>query len=168
MRTACCTPSSSTTSHNCSRCGSRWASVGAPPSAPSSTPPTGCAAGGLCRISQGCTSLALQPRRSSEDLTAARSHRRKPPPRPTPAKQTVPSKPRNRARAWQWGVTGLLLAAANGHGECALLLLRNGANPEARDCKGLTPEDWARRCGHTAILKALREHRDKERRESRR
>ena len=73
----------------------------------------------------------------------------------SPAPATCPD-----VRRWtaQWDVTGLMLAAANGHGECALLLLRNGADVTARDCKGLTAEDWARRCGHGAVVKVLRDH----------
>jgi ankyrin repeat protein len=58
----------------------------------------------------------------------------------------------------RWRVSSLLLAAANGHGECVLLLLRHGADPAAQDCKGLVAEDWARRGGHSAIIKALQDH----------
>ncbi|KAL1525792.1 hypothetical protein AB1Y20_020633 [Prymnesium parvum] len=59
----------------------------------------------------------------------------------------------------RWGVTGLILAAANGHEECTALLLRHGADAAAQDCEGLTAEEWARRRGHRAVLRILREKR---------
>ena len=58
-------------------------------------------------------------------------------------------------RSSQWGVTGLILAAANGHKECAMLLIRHGADIDLADSKGLTAKDWARRGGHSGILKGL-------------
>ena len=61
----------------------------------------------------------------------------------------------------RWGVSPLMLAACNGNGECALLLLRNGADVTLADCKGVRAEDWARRYHHRVIVAAIEQERRK-------
>ena len=57
----------------------------------------------------------------------------------------------------RWGVDALMLAACNGHCECATLLLRHGADPRARDCEGVTALEWARRGSHHDMVRLLQQ-----------
>jgi ankyrin repeat protein/serine/threonine protein kinase len=51
--------------------------------------------------------------------------------------------------------TALHVAAATGAVNTAIVLLENGADPDARDGKGITPLHWAAAKGHAAIVTAL-------------
>lgn len=54
------------------------------------------------------------------------------------------------------GSTSLSMAAQNGHLETVKLLVQAGANKRHR-CKGMTPEQWADRNDHLAIVEYLAE-----------
>jgi len=53
------------------------------------------------------------------------------------------------------GVTPLHAAAAAGHADAAAMLVRRGANVEARDQNGHTPLDLASQLGHDRVARVL-------------
>ena len=55
----------------------------------------------------------------------------------------------------QWGSTGLLSAAANGHVGSARLLLEAGADPRHKDKDGFTALDLAKRRNHHEVVRLL-------------
>ncbi len=55
-------------------------------------------------------------------------------------------------------ITPLHWAAARGHRDMAELLLKKGADANAKDSKGQTPLDWAKGLKHQEVAELLREH----------
>jgi len=65
-------------------------------------------------------------------------------------------------REYNWGGTALMLAAQKGHKEVVKLLLKKGANVNAKNDLGWTALDFAAKEGYKEIVKLLKAYGAKE------